>query len=218
MRAALFIPGLCLVSVFLAAACAKKKDGLDTLPAWLDSSRTFLSYSDSSSADTSDLFKKSILALFGPGKISKYDYLIKKYSRRYGFDWRFIAAQIYAESKFDEKAESGSGARGLMQVLPRTAKWLGYDPTKLFTPSNNINMGCYYNHKLYLKFKKPRGIDKFAFMLSAYNAGPVAILRIQRKAACTDKYACIEEHLPDETRRYVPKVFKTYAYYRKIVP
>ena len=106
-----------------------------------------------------------------------------------------------------------------MQVMPGTAKWLGHDPAKLFTPSDNISMGCFYDRKLYFKFKGPGGIDKYAFMLAAYNAGPNAIRRVlKKKAACQDKYDCIEKHLPDETRRYVPKVFKTYAYYRKTVP
>ncbi|MCP4389305.1 MAG: lytic transglycosylase F, partial [Gammaproteobacteria bacterium] len=59
------------------------------------------------------------------GQISPYDKLVRKYSDRYGFDWRLVTAQMYQESKFDPKAKSHVGARGLMQLMPRTAKSMG---------------------------------------------------------------------------------------------
>ena len=58
-------------------------------------------------------------------KISKYDPLVKKHARRYGFDWRLISAQMYAESSFRPDVVSNAGAVGLMQIMPSTAKWLG---------------------------------------------------------------------------------------------
>ena len=57
--------------------------------------------------------------------ISVYDDLIKKYAVRFDFDWRFVAAIIYRESKFNPHALGQGGAFGLMQVMPQTAIGLG---------------------------------------------------------------------------------------------
>lgn len=74
--------------------------------------------------------------------ISKYDHLIKKYSAQYGFDWLLIASQIYQESCFDEKAKSHVGAIGLMQLMPQTARELGF--LNCENSENNINAGIKY--------------------------------------------------------------------------
>src|SRR5690606_25430388 len=64
-------------------------------------------------------------SLFGGGKISQYDDLIKKGAEKLGWDWRLLAALIYQESKFVSSNESWAGARGLMQLMPETAKRFG---------------------------------------------------------------------------------------------
>jgi len=76
--------------------------------------------------------------------ISPYDRLVKKYARQYGFDWLLISAQIYAESSFRADAVSPVGARGLMQVMPSTARDSDIDPDTLCTPEVGISFGCYY--------------------------------------------------------------------------
>ena len=102
--------------------------------------------------------------LLRPGVISRYDKLIRKYARRYLFDWRLIAAQIYAESRFRSKARSHIGALGLMQIMPSTAKWLEGKAKKdtselaqaskmLLKPEINIHLGCYYDRMLLSKIK-----------------------------------------------------------------
>jgi len=58
------------------------------------------------------------------GQLSPYDALVKKHARTYEMDWRLITAQIYQESGFNPKATSWVGAKGLMQVMPRTAQEL----------------------------------------------------------------------------------------------
>ena len=51
-----------------------------------------------------------------------YEEIVRGHARNYGLDPAFLAAVIYAESKFDANARSGSGAIGLMQLTPETAK------------------------------------------------------------------------------------------------
>jgi membrane-bound lytic murein transglycosylase F len=58
------------------------------------------------------------------GELSPYDTIVRRYADQYGFDWRLIVAVMYQESRFDPEAQSFAGARGLMQVLPRTAEQL----------------------------------------------------------------------------------------------
>ena len=58
------------------------------------------------------------------GQLSPYDALVKKHARTYEMDWRLISAQMYQESGFNPKATSWVGAKGLMQVMPRTAQEL----------------------------------------------------------------------------------------------
>ncbi|MBU4366602.1 MAG: lytic transglycosylase F, partial [Verrucomicrobia bacterium] len=64
--------------------------------------------------------------LYPDGSISPYDPLVRRFADMYNFDWRLIVAQMYQESRFDPNVVSPSGARGLMQVLPRTAKEMGF--------------------------------------------------------------------------------------------
>ena len=84
--------------------------------------------------------RDSMLVLFcstrGLCRISPYDKIVKRYARRWGFDWRLISAQIFVESGFREKARSRVGALGLMQIMPSTAKWLGVDPSALLRPED----------------------------------------------------------------------------------
>ena len=62
-------------------------------------------------------------ALTGAGQAQYEEVIgiIRRYSDEYGFDWRMIAAQGYQESGLDQSRRSHAGARGVMQVMPRTA-------------------------------------------------------------------------------------------------
>jgi membrane-bound lytic murein transglycosylase F len=106
------------------------------------------------------------------GRISPYDELIRKYARKHGFDWRIIAAQMYQESGFDPKAKSWAGARGLMQIMPRTARELGVDPKDLYDPETNIAAGTLYMHRM-ISLKNPNMPmrERHRFALASYNAG-----------------------------------------------
>ena len=104
------------------------------------------------------------------GKISPFDNLVQKYSDKYGFDWRLIAAQMFQESGFDPKARSHTGARGLMQLMPRTARSLGV--SKLDEPAGSIQGGVKYMDWLRDRFDNDLPIsERLWFSLAAYNAG-----------------------------------------------
>ncbi len=104
------------------------------------------------------------------GQISPYDKLVRKYSNRYGFDWRLVTAQMYQESKFNPKAKSHVGARGLMQLMPRTAKSMGIKNS--VDPASSIRGGVKYLDWLRDRFDASLPISaRTWFTLAAYNAG-----------------------------------------------
>ena len=116
------------------------------------------------------------------GQISPYDKLVRKYSDRYGFDWRLVTAQMYQESKFDPKAKSPVGARGLMQLMPRTAKSLGIE--KLTDPASNIRGGIESLDWLRDLFADDLPLpERTWFALAAYNAGIGHVQDARRLAA-----------------------------------
>jgi membrane-bound lytic murein transglycosylase F len=104
------------------------------------------------------------------GQISPYDELVRKYSNRYGFDWRLVTAQMYQESRFDPQAKSHIGARGLMQLMPRTAKSMGVK--NVSDPASSIQGGIKYMDWLRDRFDSDLPIsERLWFTLAAYNAG-----------------------------------------------
>ena len=154
--------------------------------------------------------------------ISKYDSYVKKHARRYGFDWRLISAQIYAESSFRHDVVSSAGAVGLMQIMPSTAKWLGVDPKLLTKPEISISLGCYYDWRLYAALKEiDIERDRLAITLASYNCGPGRMRRARRQSSnggseASGSWDKVKPYLPKETQRYVPKIFSKYAEYRKM--
>ncbi len=106
----------------------------------------------------------------GGGRLSPYDELLRKHSKRYGLDWRLMAAQAYQESLFDPDAESWAGASGLFQILPSTGLELGIEDLR--DPEAGIQAGVRYMHQI-LERLEPRLPLKhrLRFALAAYNAG-----------------------------------------------
>jgi membrane-bound lytic murein transglycosylase MltF len=116
--------------------------------------------------------------------LSKYDSLIKKYSKRYGFDWRLISALCYQESRFIQNQENKWGAIGLFQIKQMTANEPYVNIPKIKGPKNaenNIHAGVKYLAWIRDRyFAKIPGIDKSAVLrltMAAYNAGPARVLR-----------------------------------------
>lgn len=116
------------------------------------------------------------------GSISAYDEIIKKRSQEYGLDWRLMASQAYQESRFDPKARSWVGAKGLFQVMPATGKEMGF--VDLEDPEQGAHAGVKYMHRLIGQFEPTLPFkQRVRFSLAAYNAGKGHVDDARRLAA-----------------------------------
>ena len=143
-------------------------------------------------ASTKRYFENSKRLPHGPilsikdGKISHFDHLFKKYASEIGWDWRVIASLAYNESNFDTTAVSWVGAKGLMQLMPRTAKAMGIPEGKEQNPEESVKAATKYLNQLGRSFSKitdPN--EKMKFVLASYNAG---IGHILDAMALAEKY------------------------------
>ncbi len=115
------------------------------------------------------------------GELSPYDALVQRYARQFGFDWRLIVAQMYQESRFDPKARSWAGAVGLMQVLPKTARSLGFSDIR--TPEDGIHAGVKYLDWVRDRFEPELPVeDRMWLTLAGYNAGHGHVMDARRLA------------------------------------
>ncbi len=105
------------------------------------------------------------------GTLSPYDTTVKKYANQYNFDWRLMIAQMHQESRFNPKAKSMAGAKGLFQVMPRTAKELGIED--LNNPKLGIQAGIRYMDWVRERMQKHtiQADQLLWFTLACYNAG-----------------------------------------------
>lgn len=114
---------------------------------------------------------------------------VKEVAARHGVRADLVAAVIEAESDGNPRAVSRRGARGLMQLMPKTAKRLGVaDP---FDPKENIEAGVKH-----LRAMMDRFDNNIPLALAAYNAGEVAVI----------KYRGVPPYR--ETRAYVKRIMK----------
>jgi soluble lytic murein transglycosylase-like protein len=122
--------------------------------------------------------------------------IIIKVAGRYEVDPALVKAIIMAESGYNPRAVSKRGAKGLMQLMPNTAKALGVE--NIFDPEHNVNAGVKYFKGLLNRF----GGD-VELALAAYNAG-------SRKVR---QYKGIPPFR--STKVYIKKVFKYYELYKE---
>lgn len=107
----------------------------------------------------------------GGNKLSPFDDMIKEGAQELGWDWRLLASVIYQESRFQPKGESWAGARGLMQLMPGTAKRFG--AKNLDDPRQSIKAGVGFLKYLdtYWSKKVDDPDQRLKFILASYNAG-----------------------------------------------
>lgn len=120
---------------------------------------------------------------------------IRYYSKLYEMDPLLVHSVIEVESCFDTYAVSRVGARGLMQLMPKTAESLGVNEP--FNSKENIRGGISYLRKMLNKFDNNQELA-----LAAYNAGPTAV----------SKYKGIPPYR--ETQSYVKRIVKKYKRYK----
>jgi membrane-bound lytic murein transglycosylase F len=103
--------------------------------------------------------------------LSPYDEFVKKYAKKYNFDWRLMVAQMHQESHFDPNARSFAGAHGLFQIMPRTAKQMNLE--NIDDPETGIHAGIKYMDwvRERMTYIKPEEGQLIWFTLASYNAG-----------------------------------------------
>jgi len=126
----------------------------------------------------------------------KYDPIIKRASSQYGIPVSLIKSVMKFESNFNPYAVSPSGAIGLMQLMPETAKGLGV--RNPFNPEENIFAGVRFLRILFDRYG-----GNVVLTLAAYNAGP----------ALVDRFGGIPPG--ERTKKFVKDVLKDCKFYRK---
>jgi soluble lytic murein transglycosylase len=142
---------------------------------------------------------------------------VNEAARRWGLDPFLVAAVVREESSYYPRAVSRTGARGLMQLQPSTARPMAEHRGLAFAggellddPRSNIEMGSSFLAGLLGEFKDAR------LALAAYNAGP-SRLRGWWKARRTSDLEAFVEQIPfDETRLYVKRVMLSWDEYRRV--
>lgn len=115
------------------------------------------------------------------GRLSPFDELLREVADKHELDWRLLAAQAYQESRFDPKAKSWVGARGLFQLMPSTGAELGV--TNLEDPRQSAEAGARYLSQLMARFEEQLPLDeRVRFSLASYNAGYGHVLDARRLA------------------------------------
>lgn len=113
--------------------------------------------------------------------------MLAEAGQHHNLDVDLLASVVKAESNGNTRAVSRAGARGLMQLMPKTAAEEGVGDS--FRPDENVRGGSAYLDELLVRYH-----DNLALALAAYNAGPAAV----------DKYHGIPPY--HETRAYVARV------------
>ncbi len=150
--------------------------------------------------------------------------VLKKYGKKYNFDWLKLLAIAYQESGLDMNKSSHRGAVGIMQVRRSTAADKNVDVKNINTLDGNVHAGVKY-----LRFLRDRYFNDVAkdaqvdFALAAYNAGPNRIIKLRKQAKEMGldpdqwfgnvEYAAYKDIGP-ETPTYVANIQMNYAFYK----
>jgi soluble lytic murein transglycosylase-like protein len=154
---------------------------------WIDD---YLHEAGTGNSSGTALLRRPALVAEGKEKGS-FDSIIKSISAKYNIDPRLVSAVVQTESNFNPNAESASGAQGLMQLMPDTARELGVQNS--LDPVQNLEGGVHY-----LRSMLDRYDGNVSMALAAYNAGPGTV----------SKYGGIPPY--QETQSYVRRVLDAY--------
>jgi membrane-bound lytic murein transglycosylase MltF len=159
-------------------------------------------------------------------RFNKTSHLFQKYASRYEFDWLMLVAQAYQESRLDQSARSGSGAVGIMQLLPTTAEDKNVNIGDIHEIENNIHAGVKYLHFIrsrYFEDEDMSEVDKTLFSFASYNAGPARVAQLRREAEKRELdpnvwFGNVEivaaRRIGRETVQYVSNIYKYWLAYQ----
>ena len=162
----------------------------------------------------------------GIQQVQQFQAIFEKYGTQYGYDWLQIAAQAYQESELNPTAQNRSGATGLMQIRPSTARDKNVGIHDISEPQSNVHAGVKYMRFLadrYFNDEKMHPMDQWMFTLAAYNAGPARIQKLRREAhkrgldqnRWVDNVETVTAHrMGSETVRYVTDIAKYFLGYK----
>lgn len=146
-----------------------------------------------------------------------FDESVEKWSERHGLDPFIAWAIMRRESAFRPDVISAADARGLMQIIPPTARGIASElkleapsPDDLFSVDVNISFGTWYLAALLKRFGHP------SLMAAAYNAGPTPVVKWATLKATLELDEWVEEIPFKETRGYVKQVTADYFIYRSL--
>ena len=157
-----------------------------------------------------------------PGDLSPYDSLFRANGNGTRFGWQFLAAIAKVESNFNPDVVSWAGARGLMQIMPSTARLYGYDPDDIFDPDISVKAAVRTLRDLDNFFAPyiSNPIERRKFVLAGYNAGSGHILDAIKLAEKYEKnptiwYGNVEEALIwKSNEKYYSDPVCRYGYFR----
>ncbi len=136
------------------------------------------------------------------------------------FDPSMVYAIMREESSYRPGVRSRADARGLMQIVPPTAKRIaaklgvsGFDSASLYTPAINLRFGTFYLAQLVERFGGSRPLA-----IAAYNAGPEAVERWRNRDGKLELDLFVESVPYGETRRYLRRVLGSRQMYRLLYP
>jgi soluble lytic murein transglycosylase len=147
-----------------------------------------------------------------------YSEIVEPLAQEYGLDKFLIYAVIKTESGFNPDAVSTAGARGLMQIMPDTFKWIknyrlfenNIEYDDMFNPEDNIRFGAYF---ISFNMRKYNSINN---SLAAYHAGVGAVDTWLNDSRYSSD-GVVLDHIPiAETSHYVYKVNNAYQTYLKL--
>ncbi len=150
----------------------------------------------------------------------EYRGLIEENAAEFQLNPAFVSSIVRNESSFQPMAESGVGARGLMQLMPDTAEWIagkmkisGYAFTRMYDPGTNLRFGCWY-----LRYLSSLFHGDPVCVACAYHAGQGQVTAWLSDPALSDDgvFLSLEKLADGPTKTYARRVIRAYGIYQTL--
>ncbi len=158
---------------------------------------------------------------------NRFDKEIRYAAQKYGVPYLLLKAQVWQESRFDPHAVSSCGARGLLQLMPGTAREMRVDTHEIEDPEINLDAGANYLRIQYDHFPEITDpVERWKFALASYNGGrghinvAYRVARLQYpKPGELEQWSFVSRFLAGcdekQIRDYVEKIWAKWNEYQK---